>query len=529
MTAVIHDDYRFQVLINQIEAYQRDNDQGNLRASLAVLQHMAEKQQDPIGLAATYFYQGMLLTKDNDQEEGIVYIKKAWAISNSHNIAYYLMKCENILGAICVEDADFYSGLKHYLKAYHIAQEHPDYLYDGIVLNNIGNLFVWLDEYEPAAYYLEQAYTMYISYGNENRAFLAELVINIIEMYSGMGEYQQAEQWHHIENLTFTEEESLTLECIFLINEARALYMQGDEPHTKSKIREFSNRADASESYIYIFRCFLRAFDLSISLNDFGLAAELKEEIERLSEKELLSNFQYNYADLNVKYMKQFKESHHLNECEYLEFYYQQGKKRIRELSNTYTRSLFAEIELDRSKLEQSSVMKENEKLQQDIERDTFTNLYNKVSTEKYVREALCNGGSDAYLVMMLIDIDKFKNVNDYYGHDFGDRIIVQSAEILKEIPIEDKITGRFGGDEFLIFLTDVKQVAVVHTTANRLLNHVRKLDTPDNRMQQITFSMGICFARTGDSFDQVFKKADQALYQAKEQGRDRYIIYMDV
>jgi diguanylate cyclase (GGDEF)-like protein/PAS domain S-box-containing protein len=125
----------------------------------------------------------------------------------------------------------------------------------------------------------------------------------------------------------------------------------------------------------------------------------------------------------------------------------------------------------------------------------------------------------------ILIDIDKFKHVNDNYGHLIGDEVIKKACLIVKESVRIYDIVGRFGGEEFLIILPDTKKDDALHL-AERLRSKVKEglwVDIDGSDAINITISLGVtCFNEGDASIDDMFKRADDALYKAKKGGRDR-------
>lgn len=157
--------------------------------------------------------------------------------------------------------------------------------------------------------------------------------------------------------------------------------------------------------------------------------------------------------------------------------------------------------------------------------KDSFTGLLNKRACAEYVAEMLAAGSEIHYMAM--IDIDNFKNVNDTYGHMYGDQVISQVASIINSILNGRGIVGRFGGDEFFIFTnwitTEVQLRAVLTAIRKRVQN------TFENQKQscRVTLSIGVSkFPEDGHTYDELFKKADKCLYLAKFKGKNRFIIY---
>jgi len=125
-------------------------------------------------------------------------------------------------------------------------------------------------------------------------------------------------------------------------------------------------------------------------------------------------------------------------------------------------------------------------------------------------------------LSILLLDIDKFKSVNDKHGHDIGDRVIVEIANILRYMAREADITARIGGEEFVVLLpeTSVPEAAVL---AERLRAAIAAtpIHTGGGELQ-ITASIGVAGGLGNRSLGEMLKQADLALYEAKHSGRNR-------
>jgi len=124
---------------------------------------------------------------------------------------------------------------------------------------------------------------------------------------------------------------------------------------------------------------------------------------------------------------------------------------------------------------------------------------------------------------MILLDIDFFKKVNDKYGHHVGDKILVEFAKIVKENTRKSDMLFRWGGEEFLIILpnTDIEGAA---SAADKILEKVRSHQYPEIK-KGMTVSAGVAENTDNSDKNSFFKRVDKALYQAKYEGRDRYIL----
>jgi diguanylate cyclase (GGDEF)-like protein len=130
---------------------------------------------------------------------------------------------------------------------------------------------------------------------------------------------------------------------------------------------------------------------------------------------------------------------------------------------------------------------------------------------------------SDRSFALILIDVDFFKRVNDVYGHDGGDMVLVHLAQILQTKMRQIDSASRWGGEEFLILLPDTA-LDQAHEIAERLRSYVETNPAPTNI--QITISLGIAVIRQhGNSLESLITAADHALYAAKRNGRNQVAI----
>lgn len=147
---------------------------------------------------------------------------------------------------------------------------------------------------------------------------------------------------------------------------------------------------------------------------------------------------------------------------------------------------------------------------------DEMTGLKNKSSLTREINNYLSDGSKNKGIMLML-DINNFKSVNDNYGHDVGDSVITQFGAFLSETFINDEIIGRFGGDEFIVFIKDTDDVEYAGNVAKRIIKNTPTHIELPNKEQPITVSIGIAIYRGAEkNYSELFKKADIALYKTK-------------
>jgi len=130
---------------------------------------------------------------------------------------------------------------------------------------------------------------------------------------------------------------------------------------------------------------------------------------------------------------------------------------------------------------------------------------------------------SGSRLAVLYLDIDRFKQVNDTLGHEAGDMLLKDFAARLRAATRATDTVARFGGDEFVVLLEDVKERSNAVRVAEKIILEGRRLVMIDGRGCVATLSVGIAFAENGVGEEALLKRADQALYDAKAAGRDCY------
>ena len=169
-----------------------------------------------------------------------------------------------------------------------------------------------------------------------------------------------------------------------------------------------------------------------------------------------------------------------------------------------------------------ASSKQHQEELSYEATHDELTGLYNRKMFEDE-RDLL----ADESVAMLIIDVDHFKEVNDTYGHDTGDMVLKKvGAALTASFRLEDCIC-RIGGDEFAVIMRQMDS-SLKHVVRQKIENVQRKLNMPDD-LPHVSLSIGAAFTDDEGPEENIFKKADKALYKIKEHGRDGYAFYGDI
>jgi diguanylate cyclase (GGDEF)-like protein len=168
--------------------------------------------------------------------------------------------------------------------------------------------------------------------------------------------------------------------------------------------------------------------------------------------------------------------------------------------------------------------------LQHQAEHDALTSLPNRVLFIDRLHQAIKIGNrKDEKIAVLFLDLDRFKEVNDSFGHDFGDKLLKVVSKEIKSVLRESDSIARLGGDEFSILLDRIKNEDAIIDIIQKIMHTFKEPFTIKNHKFFITCSIGIAvYPINGETPDELLKNADAAMYKAKDDGRNTYQFYID-
>ncbi|MBN2077391.1 MAG: diguanylate cyclase [Spirochaetes bacterium] len=175
-------------------------------------------------------------------------------------------------------------------------------------------------------------------------------------------------------------------------------------------------------------------------------------------------------------------------------------------------------IDLAEAREDLSTSRAREEESRQIAFKDALTGLPNRVIFEQALDHGLVQARRNGWgLAVLFIDIDKFKNINDSHGHDLGDDVLLMVAKHLQSSVRAEDTVSRWGGDEFVCLLLEVKQEDAVTRLAVEIVNRIAESFELDGIVISVRASIGIAFyPADGETADILFKNADRAMYKAK-------------
>lgn len=185
---------------------------------------------------------------------------------------------------------------------------------------------------------------------------------------------------------------------------------------------------------------------------------------------------------------------------------------------------------IDQLSKKQEELAVTNQKLNELATKDPLTGLPNRTYIHHHFNDAYLGKWSAQNLAIIFIDLDGFKNINDSYGHDTGDQLLREVADILTNCVRSNDIVARLGGDEFLVVLHKIQEKECIEIIARRIISSLTKPITVNGNECKIGASLGIsCFPEDGTEFGQLIRKADATMYIVKERGKNHFLFYSDI
>ena len=183
-------------------------------------------------------------------------------------------------------------------------------------------------------------------------------------------------------------------------------------------------------------------------------------------------------------------------------------------------------VEISKLKQAYDSEKDATQAWEEEAKKDSLTHIYNAYTTRK-LAESYIKESAELSATLLIIDLDDFKQVNDQYGHLFGDAVLVQTAKIIKNLFRSEDIVGRIGGEEFMVLMKGTADLTIIHNRCTKLNEALRSMFGKELPMCKPSCSIGVAlFPQHATSYFGLFRCADRALYHAKALGKKQYALY---
>lgn len=484
-----------------------------------------EVYHDQYALCMGLYYSSICDYHSEKYQECLGKTQRMLELSKTLDYVFMEIKAYNILALLALQQRDYNRSLDYLLKAFYIADEYHDGFHVPNLLNNIGSIFLDTGLKDHALDYFQQAYNYYQVMEEKDQNNISAIISNLIEVELLRGNFKEVRKWIFCFEVDCNLEDPGVLER-YKMNILLLTIYEHQKEDIKESLHALLELVQDETNYKYSFHNFLDVLRISIEHGLEEEASQLIKHLETAVEDTSVMNAQMLLKKLAIDFCVRFHRSDQL-EIE-LKRYYECSEKSNNQMNQQLVESLQTKIELEHTKREQMSLMKKNEELIARNELENFTMVLNKTAFVKYVKEELAKRCSDEYAALFIIDIDYFKNVNDTYGHLVGDALIKEVAEILKKHVRGSDLIGRIGGDEFIIFMRNIYSMEFIEERADTILSSIRNANIAQSFQNKLSASIGIRCIQHQEVYESMFAKADRALYEAKFDGRNKYIIYSE-
>lgn len=522
-----------QMLIEQLEQPQHNIISASEIEVLATkLLFNAQKVSDTYGATVAYYFLALSYYQKGNTAQCLSNASMCNELSTcNHFTDYYISSC-NLIGIVYVAMSEQFLALDYYLKGYYAAKKSNNYDFVSRILNNIGDMFFNLGVYEEALLYFKKSKTSKQQCELVNDDVYAIVCMNIIECELILGKDEDAIEALRNVSDWISEEDSEILNGILLSNEIVLYGKKRNYEKAKELIITLLDNVLSHYEYSHTFNCLLRIRTVIYQLRDHEIGERYISVLKTITDRMNDVNFHLRYQEAVIEYYSIMEDREQwLNAI--AEYYY------INERSNqirkeNYYNSLVAKVQLEEILQEQAEIIRQNKELETLSEIDELTQIYNRRAVEKHIISMFAASNTTSTCALIIMDLDHFKEINDTYGHLVGDIVLANIGTLLRQNFRENDIVGRLGGDEFIIFMYNIHKdnsaaKQIVSSRFESLLQQIRDMQI-ENHSCRISASVGITlFQDYSSSFTNLYHSSDTALYEAKKEGRDRFIIYNDM
>lgn len=518
---------QLKFLDEEIKRKRACNDLEGMQMDSMKLRNLAHAQHDPAYEATAYYYSTLChyLKKENAQAmrdclSGITLCTKEETCAE----AYILLS--NFSGVLYCDQDNLLSGLQQFLNAYYTSLEHPEIRLRHLVLNNLGTLFIKVEDFENALKCLREGF-------EERRKNLipmdpsdAVLITNITIAYAQLDQHEEIPVWQKLYEEHRGEMGVPEPFLNYLLTLAFMDDYHKDDDSLQRHVDEILKLTNQERDVNNTFQLLSFLFDICLKKKERVLCDKVYRKMEKLVR--LLDN-PLMLARLSNQYIRLLDEFGDARLKDALVENYRLNLQAKKEEQKRGRQSLALKMELEESQYQQKKIMAQNEKLRYTSELDGFTGIFHKKAFQEHAAELMKKANADNWGALLILDIDHFKQVNDTYGHLVGDEAILRIVNIMKQVLRFDDIAGRIGGDEFSIYVCELHEETQVQCIMNTILQRVRDIRIPKLDMR-LTMSIGCCLVKDEHSgFTDIYRCSDLALYKAKEKGRNQAYLYKEI
>ncbi|MEE1249384.1 MAG: tetratricopeptide repeat-containing diguanylate cyclase [Lachnospiraceae bacterium] len=486
------------------------------------LYEIAKEESERNLMGAALFYKGEILFAE-DQNKAEKFLKRSLKYLNVEESSELVARANNVLGLIASLKEDFSEALNYHLSCMKICDEYGHKYVKAMSSCNIAVLFQMLGSYEEAVKYYEKSGVLFANDDSETAiANIASIYTNIFSCLYKLKDVQGMGN-----TLAKIKAYKEYVSPVFLIDLYEAIYdaVLENAENIDSKIDKAVAESLKEENVLDNLDNYQLLCEFLIENNRIDLLGRILDLIESNVSDKVFPKMRINFVKYRMLYYKQTGNTESLiqKSFEYVALY----EKITSIYHESITKALNLRLYIDE--------LKEKEDLyKKDAMTDNLTDLFNINGLDEKSQLLIDEAKSKSSTVAsFIIDIDYFKQYNDYYGHVKGDECIKNVAKVIREACQGRGISARYGGDEFVIICADVSE-KWVEKAASAIVQNVAALqlesfDSPISDYVSVSVGAYCGIISLDETLKSLIDKADKGLYQVKENGRNNYCIISSI
>ncbi len=518
--------------LGNLTAFSNDDteSEGNLLEAL----RLSEAHGDGVTAAWSLYGLTKVLYRSGDIKGALSTAMRTFEEARALDLKLVMANALNAMGAIYKDLGVFQEALKSFrgsLDLFKAVDENDEYV---VPLYNINLIYRELGEYEQALTYAEPAFEAFERNGDAVNA--AGALMNIGDLYSRLEQFDLAMSFLNraLERFQRLNDDDATAQAHYYLGKTYSNINDLDRGRS-SYFAALDRYQDGGDSSVTTVRVLIGLADLHLAEQDFDVALDFLNQALPIAEAKGLKKQLYQIHQGLSKAHK--AHGHPVKALEHFENFYSFKEEVSEEKLKSVMEGMQVQfdvekeqhkLEVDRLTNRELAQMNQklrvvSEQLEEQNIRDELTGAFNRRHLNARLAEAYQNVRSEGRaLSVVLCDIDHFKRVNDTFSHAVGDSVLRVVAALLEKGTREDDLVARYGGEEFALALPELSLTRALDVCERLRLSIEEYPWSSIHPDLQVTMSFGVSDRADFDHYEKLLNAADEMLYQAKHEGRNR-------
>jgi len=473
---------------------------------------LSKEADYPQGEAILQLKMGFIYSNISEYTKGIDYIMASIPMLEAYNLNYHICSAFIMLGNVFLELANYETAFDYYNKSVYIARKHQLSGRLSIAYNNIGEIYKNLSNYEKAIYYYEKGLSV-----DQLMACKGIAHLNLAEINYSRANYDEALRLLPIALELLTKYNYEIHFCEIYKIYALVYWKLKDYEKAERYFLEALNIANEKSVYFNKINILIQYHQFLEEHKQNERAVTVLTDAYSLS---TANNINEKSLEICFHFTKMYEKVNDKDSAlKYYKLYMYHNQEQLKERNKQIKEGISLRIRTDEIKL-QSEI-------------DALTGIPNRRKFLQYYSKQWSNSKLQGYsLALIMMDIDFFKEYNDNYGHIEGDKYLNRIATLLTERLGNQNFLSRYGGDEFIAVLpnTDLRSAVEVAESLRQAVM-AEKIEHKHSEISEyVTMTCGVAAIVPNDEkdADSLVKQADDALYEAKKNGRNRVMSYCE-